>query len=516
MATAKTPTITARRRFIVKLLTRAGRHKMKGDETAMMTEVADGFMRLGGVYVKFLQGVLLQLPAMRQWKNDKRFDVYEDVEPEPLDVKRLLLGTFPKDIVSKIHSINPTPFAAGSFGQVYLAKLIGGEQVVIKVLRPEARGALQKDLKLLKFVARLLGSSMSSFNLNLKALTSEFVASTMNEVDYKAEVKFALEFYEIHKNSPTIVVPKTYTELCSPNIITQEYIGGVSIAQILRNPNIEKTAEAYAAIVRETTGSDLHKQLSDLGTELYVSTLLGRPLHGDPHPGNIRLLPDNKVGLLDYGIRARPSVSSRAYYLMVKEWWRVEYAEEPDPGAVFVSYIRFYSERLYESMRVISEYASKRLGKPIKLDDYIAQLGNNYFRQKVSDQELKKSISDMREGKGAGSNSVVRVINADNRFGIVAKIKDGPLLRSLVTYNSLITVLGYRSIVPEVYERVIAYARTNMPELEYEPETTLALSEAIETLYEWLERIGNNDYELYRQITTHINGLTGTVKLDSK
>lgn len=490
----------------MKLVAKAARHRLKGDEQAMMSTLADGFLILGGVYIKFLQGVLLQVPLMKQWKNEHRFDVYENVSVQPLDVHKVLQTSFPPQRLSLIADVNPEPFAAGSFGQVYMAKLTGGEKVAIKVLRPDARHRLQTDLRLLKFASRILSSGFANFNVNLRALTNDFVVATRTETDYQAEAKFASECYEIHKNSSTIIIPRTYLELCTPFIITQEYIGGISVAQLLRDNTLLKTPEAYAEVVRQATGSDMSQQLTNLGVDIYTSTLLGQASHGDPHPGNIRLLPDNKVGLLDYGIRARPSASARAYYLMLKEWWRAEYANEADPGAIFLSYIRFYSEKLYESMKVISTYASERSGRPIKLDHYIAELGNNYFRQKVSPQALKKGIDDIRNGRGAGDISVVNIINSGNRFQIFTRIQDGPLLRSLVTYNSLVTEMGYRNILANVYEHVMRYVRENLPDLEYEPAPTLSLNDALEIMSAWLDKIAQTDYELYRLISSYLNG----------
>ncbi len=78
----------------MRLLAAAAGRKIRGDTTGMMAIIADGFLALGGVYVKFLQGVLLQLPQMRDWKNERRFDVYENVPPQALESDTLCCREF--------------------------------------------------------------------------------------------------------------------------------------------------------------------------------------------------------------------------------------------------------------------------------------------------------------------------------------------------------------------------------------------------------------------------------------
>lgn len=493
-------------------MTKALRFKLRGDEAGMMSVIADGFVCLGGVYVKFLQGVLLQIPAMSQWKSQRRFDVYENVQPHKMDIMRVLGANFAPEILGTIEHVDPAPFAAGSFGQVHRATLKNQEHVVIKALRQGARKTLKKDLRLVQFVARLIAGSISNFSLDLRSITKDFVQATLHETDYKAEAAFAVEYYEAHVGSNTIVVPKTYTQLCSSFIITQEYIEGVSIAQLLRASTSKKTTSDFAEAIYQTTGSNLTTQLKHLGIELHVAALEGRALHGDPHPGNIRLLADNKVALLDYGIRARPSASPGAYFLMLKEWWRAEYVNEPDPGAIFLSYIRFYSEKLYTSMRIVSDYASQKYSQKIQLDTYLAELGNSLFNRKVSKQMLQKGMDNIRSGRSAADISVMKIINQDNRFQITAHLQDGPVMRSLVTYNSLVTELGQRQVIPEVYESVMRYVHANLPQLEEEYRPAMGLSDAVETLNAWLERLANSDYELFSQISLHFRTLISTAQ----
>ena len=232
--------IKNRRLFILKLLFKAGYYKLRSDEVAMMSIVADGFLELGGVYVKFLQGILLQLPVMKLWKGDRRFDVYENVPVDSIDIHLFLKDYLSKEQLAKLSNISSEPFASGSFGQVYKARLVSGERVIIKVLRPNINKFLKKDLRLIRIVSRLISSVFTNWSLDLKTLVSGFVKSTLAEIDYKSEARFAQESYDYYASNDKIVIPKTYLELSNRHIIVQEYIGGISLAQLLRDNNVKK------------------------------------------------------------------------------------------------------------------------------------------------------------------------------------------------------------------------------------------------------------------------------------
>src|SRR6185369_5753129 len=96
--------------------------------------------------------------------------------------------------------------------------------------------------------------------------------------------------------------PRTYLELCTNNIIVQDYVDGISVAQIIR---LHEQGVDPVQYVKEQLGSDLIAQLQNLGYESVMSVFKLRRIQGDPHPGNIRLMRHNKVGMIDFGISAK-------------------------------------------------------------------------------------------------------------------------------------------------------------------------------------------------------------------
>ena len=499
----KSKKIKNRRLFLSKIMAKTAYYRLIGNKSKMMTTLAEGFLSLGGVYVKFLQGVLLQIPMMKLWKNEKRFDVYENVPIDIIDIHTFLVKHMSTVHRQQIAEIATNPFASGSFGQVYLGTLVTKEKIALKVLRPNTRKILKSDLRLIKIVSKLIAGMMTSWDIDLKHLVKNFIKSTIAETDYRAEARFADKLYDYYKGNDTIVIPKTFTELCNKNIIVQEYVDGFSLAQLLRRKGFGKAD--FAEIVYVETGSDLKTQLLKLGVELNKAVLSSAPIHGDPHPGNIRLLPNNKVALLDFGVQTEPIDHPNAYYSVLKEFWRAEYLNEPRPGEMFVAYIKFYAGKLYESIKVVSDYESRKLNRTIKLDEWIAQFSNKLFKEKVTPEMLSQGLDKIRSGGDAKDISVDKIVNPGNRFSIGIKIDNGSVLRAMANYLSLVVELGYRSIIPDVYNGIVQYAEANLPSLMGDTPSTVNIMDARETVYLWLEKVAHKDKELYSQIVDYMS-----------
>jgi serine/threonine protein kinase len=506
MATDIQNNIKNRKSFLCKIMIKAVYFRIIGKNNKMMTVLAEGFLSLGGVYVKFLQGVLLQIPMMKLWKNKRRFDVYENVPIDSIDIHRFLQDNLRVSQMHQIISVSDEPFASGSFGQVYEGLLRSQEKVAIKVLRPNTRKILKSDLRLIRVISKFIAGLMTNWDIDLKVLVRDFVKSTLAETNYTAEVDFAEKLYEYYDGNKTIVIPKTHKELCSKTVIVQDYIDGFSLAQLLRRKNSHN--DNYLEMVYNETGSDLRIQLQQLGVELNKAVLRSAPIHGDPHPGNIRLLPNNKVALLDFGIQTKSIEHPNAYYSVLKEFWRAEYLNEPRPGEMFVAYIRFYAGKLYESIKLVSDYESNKSNKIIKLDEWIAQFSNKLFKDKVSPDMLMEGLDKIRDGGDARDISVDKIVNPGNRFSIGVKTENGLVLRAMANYLSLVMELGYRSIIPSVYNEIVTYVEKELPELSLDIPSTMSITEAMETVYVWLEKIARKDMDLYRQIVSYISPAT--------
>ena len=109
----------------------------------------DELDKLGGVYIKFLQIAILSSRGIQQSNFNERLKVYEDSIPDKINAWQHLMK-FGMPNMNHIARMDPQPFATGSFGQVYKAQLVTGEQVIIKLLRPSVMKYLRYDLRLLQ------------------------------------------------------------------------------------------------------------------------------------------------------------------------------------------------------------------------------------------------------------------------------------------------------------------------------------------------------------------------------
>ncbi|MCA9349054.1 hypothetical protein KC878_02830, partial [Candidatus Saccharibacteria bacterium] len=179
-----------------KILTRAFYLHRRGKKDELTDFMANEMVALGGVYVKFMQGVLLQSEFMKRWRSPDKLKIFERLESEPLNIVEILNTEIPAKYLKDIVEIQPQPFAAGSFGQVYYGKHANGKPIIVKVLRPMIRETLKFDLKLLSGFSKALSKRMyQNASLDMGQAFKDFTEATLHETDYVAEKEFAIEQY---------------------------------------------------------------------------------------------------------------------------------------------------------------------------------------------------------------------------------------------------------------------------------------------------------------------------------
>lgn len=183
-----------RTRKLAALIAKAAYYYQKKELDRMANMICNEFVDLGGVYIKFLQGILLRSEVMKRWKNPDRLKIFENLDHEPLDIAAFLQKELSKEQLSQIALVQPQPFAAGSFGQVYYATLKDNSVVVLKVLRPMIKELLAHDLKLLTmFYKRFFVKLYKNVDIDLSNAVEDFRLSTLRETDYAHEAEFANE-----------------------------------------------------------------------------------------------------------------------------------------------------------------------------------------------------------------------------------------------------------------------------------------------------------------------------------
>lgn len=494
---------------LASLATRSYYLHRRGQDEEMFDNICEEFMALGGIYVKFLQGVLLQSSIMQRWKNPDKLKIFENLDHEQINVVEILQSELSADRLAQIALVQPQPFAAGSFGQVYYGQHSNGKPIIVKVLRPMVTELLRYDLRILAMFSRSLVSKMSNnMDLDLDQALKDFRAATLRETDYRAEATFAHELYEAYKDHPTFIIPETFLGLCTDNIIVQEYVDGLSVAQLIRLKEQGVDPRTY---VRQTLGSDLDAQLETLGVES-VNGIFNLPrVQGDPHPGNIRLMTNNRVGLIDFGISAPTPINKAAFFGLIVGWNQL-YNNDYDMVSLFEKFVRFFVNDLYRALKRLESFTRKSSDTGDS-DDYtkaVGKIAEETFKKAVGVQDLRPMIED-----GRILQVMNQMVNKGNRFGFVMKLDSSEILRASQTYITLVEALGRRGVVlPRVFSEVIRRVEIEHPELLHEEDETVSVSQALEIVSKWLERVAVRDPGLFSQLMKRVklNGMPSEIE----
>ncbi len=197
------------------------------------------------------------------------------------------LGHKPEEIYAEI---TPQPIAAASLGQVYKAKLFSGEEVAVKVQRPDLREAITIDLYILRKLAVWGKQKFTRVRSDLAGILDELGDRIFEEMDYIHEGENAERFFQLYGHMKDIYVPKIYWEYTNRRVLTMEWINGKKLTQM----------EELAA-----DGIDA-RYLIEVGVQCSLRQLLEHGFfHADPHPGNLLATPEGKLAYLDFGMMSQ-------------------------------------------------------------------------------------------------------------------------------------------------------------------------------------------------------------------
>ena len=187
--------------------------------------------------------------------------------------------------------IDPVPLAAASIAQVHRARLMTGEDVVIKVRRPGIVEVVESDISALMALAGLAERHLPGIELyDPVGIVREFARTIRREMDFSREAHTIEKFRDNFIKTPWMYFPRVYWEQTSRAILTMEYVAGVKVS------DREKLFDQ---------GLDV-KLIARRGADSFLEMVLNHGFfHGDLHPGNVLILPDNVICLLDYGIVGR-------------------------------------------------------------------------------------------------------------------------------------------------------------------------------------------------------------------
>jgi ubiquinone biosynthesis protein len=216
----------------------------------------------------------------------------EHVQAVPFSTIRMIVEAELGDTLDNLFdSFNEEPLAAASIGQVHVAKLPSGEEVAVKVQRPNIKQTVETDLEILYEIARFLEeNTVWAKTYHIKEIIKEFSESLRDELDYKVEGRSADRVAKQFKEQPSIQIPKIHWDFSTAKILTMELVTGIRVNDIKQ---------------LDDGGYDRKLIAERVVDALFFQVLEKGFFHGDPHPGNVYILPDNRICFLDFGMMGR-------------------------------------------------------------------------------------------------------------------------------------------------------------------------------------------------------------------
>ncbi len=265
----------------------AGIKNKAAEELTLPVRVRRAMERLGPTFVKLGQ-ILSLRPDFVPKEYIKEFEKMQDHVPEFSyeEAKQIVEHELGKTLHSVFKTFDKKPIASASLSQVHKAVLKNGKVVAVKIQRPNIRAVIEKDIRLMLHIASILEEHFpEAKKYKLTKIVEEFARWTEQELDFRLEAKNAIRFRQNFINNAHIVIPKVYTEYTTDKILVLQFIEGTELNKL----DASNKKEFDSLITYGFQG-------------ILEQVFIHGFFHADPHPGNIFIMKDGKIGLVDFGI----------------------------------------------------------------------------------------------------------------------------------------------------------------------------------------------------------------------
>lgn len=463
--------------------------KLQGSDEAAYTILFDAVQTLGGVFVKLLQFLSLRAEIFPDQTKLKFLTFYDQVPIEAMDVSAILTSELGSEALTRLRSIETSPFASGTFGQVYKAVLTDGNIVVIKIQRPNLRKKLSVDFFLIGIMGKVFDALYYQTFVDIPKLIREFKEITYKELDYQAEVENALYLHKEYRAHPVLTIPFTYRELSTDRIIVQEYIGGVAITDLLR---MKAGGTDVRNFLLTEYKSDLHYLIKRFSYDSMWQIFTLDRFYSDPHPGNIKILPNNRYAFIDFGIIGTAPSNKRDYYNVIK--YLSAGANALDANLLGEQLLTIGAHRFYKCMNIYDRI----FGTP---DSSLRQAVLGRYRELID--AWREDYRRLEAGKRENYTKVwYELFTMGERFtmqlpkGLFAGLRASALITSFTIYlapESQVMTSVYRDIIRDIDEEQLV----NVEDIK---DKKIGVEDAIETIARWFEGVAETDLGLYHDL----------------
>ncbi len=248
---------------------------------------------LGPIFVKFGQAVSTRRDLLPTDVADELVKLQDRVPPFPGTVARAIVErAYGRSVSEAFSQFDETPLAAASIAQVHAARLPDGKEVVVKVLRPDMRASIERDLEVLYALADLAQTYWrEGRRLRPREIVAEYEKTILDELDLMREAANASQLKRNFAGSDLLYVPEIHWDYCRLDVMVMERIRGIPISDMER---------------LRAAGTDI-RLLAENGVRIFFTQVFRHNFfHADMHPGNIFVIADDparpRYAAVDFGI----------------------------------------------------------------------------------------------------------------------------------------------------------------------------------------------------------------------
>lgn len=268
--------------------------------------IANALESLGPSFIKLGQALSTRPDLVGEEISTDLSDLRDQIPPfDSATAKQIIEEEFGASIEDLFELFDDEPIAAASIAQVHKAKTKDGKKVAVKVLRPNIAKAFAKDVDLLLWMAEIVEHRLPNTRRFSPIKSVQTFANTVRlELDLRFEAACAAELKENTKHDDGFYVPDVFWKLTSERVLTTEWIKGISLND---QDALDKAKVDYKQLVEHAA------------TAFFSQVFRDGFFHADMHPGNLFVMPDNTLSVVDFGIMGR--ISRRNQIFLAEMLW---------------------------------------------------------------------------------------------------------------------------------------------------------------------------------------------------
>jgi ubiquinone biosynthesis protein len=265
---------------------------------------------LGPTFIKLGQTLAARSDLVGVGMADELKRLHANVPPDPADVvQRILHEELGEMAETEIVDFDPIPIAAASIGQVHAARLNDGTEIVIKIQRDKIESVVLQDLDVLSGLAQLAERVPAIAAWGPVEMVRQLSPMLKRELDFQRERQNLMLFAEFFSDDDAVSIPKPINHLCTHRVLTMTRFHGTMLGEYMQRierPELQEKDSNNVAKASAKALATTPLQLSKSIATSYMRMIFEFGMfHADPHAGNLMMLDDGRLGILDFGMVGR-------------------------------------------------------------------------------------------------------------------------------------------------------------------------------------------------------------------